>query len=61
LLQQGSVNVGKWETEEVNIIDDYKSAFGEAPPPVATIAIMNDSDNTGEKAISYVDYIEVYK
>lgn len=61
LLEQGSVNVGKWETEEVNIIDDYKAAFGESPPSAATIAIMNDSDNTGEKAISYVDYIEVYK
>ena len=61
LLEQGSANIGKWKTEEVNIIDDYKAAFGEAPPPVATIAIMNDSDNTGEKGISYVDYIEVYR
>ena len=61
LLEQGSANIGKWKTEEVNIIDDYKAAFGENPPSVATIAIMNDSDNTGEKGISYVDYIEVYK
>lgn len=61
LLQKGSANAGKWKVENVNIINDYKSAFGKDPPAAATIAIMNDSDNTGEKAISYLDYIEVYK
>ena len=24
------------------------------------VGIMNDSDNTGEQSISYLDYIEVY-
>jgi hypothetical protein len=61
LLEQGSANLGKWKIEDVNIMEDYKDAFGEYPPSTATIAIMNDSDNTGEKSISYVDYMEVYK
>ncbi|MFQ5456207.1 MAG: DUF3047 domain-containing protein [Nitrospirota bacterium] len=61
LLQKGGANAGKWKTESVNIIEDYRSAFGEDPPAISSIAIMNDSDNTGEKAVSYVDYIEVYK
>lgn len=61
LLQQGSSNIGKWMNEEINIIKDYRSAFGKEPPPLATIGIMNDSDNTGEKAVSYMDFIEVSK
>ena len=61
ILQTGAENAGKWIEQEVNIIDDYRKAFGEDPPAVASLAIMNDSDNTGESAISYVDYIEVYR
>ena len=60
LLQKGELNVGKWQTEEVNILKDYQEAFGKKPPDTASIAVMIDSDNTGEKATSYVDYIEVY-
>ncbi len=59
LLQKGGENVGKWVYEEVNIVEDYRRAFGSDPPAMARIAIMNDSDNTGESSISYVDYIEV--
>ena len=61
LLEEGAGNAGKWIEEKVNIIDDYRKAFGEDPPVVASLAIMSDSDNTGEKAVSYVDYIEVYR
>ena len=60
LLQKGDANVGKWLIHDVNVLEDYEDAFGEKPPPIASIAIMNDSDNTGEKSISYLDYIEVY-
>lgn len=59
ILQAGGENAGKWLEEEVNITEDYRRAFGEEPPPIAAIAIMNDSDNTGEKATSYIDFIEI--
>lgn len=61
MLEKGRENVGKWIDEEINIIKDYKRAFGKAPPAIASIAIMNDSDNTKEKSISYIDFIEVFK
>jgi hypothetical protein len=61
VLQKGKANAGKWENEDVNIIKDYNSAFGKDPPHTATIAIMNDSDNTGENGISYLDNLEVYR
>lgn len=60
LTQIGSSNCGKWITEKENIIDIYKKAFGTNPPKKATIGFMNDSDNTGESAVSYLDYIEIY-
>ncbi len=55
----GRHGLGKWKVVEVNMVRDYKRAFGKAPPAIARIAIMNDSDNTGEKAVSLVDFIEV--
>lgn len=61
ILQRGASHIGEWQTEEVNILKDYQAAFGGPPPAVANIAVMNDSDNTSEGSISYIDYIEVYK
>jgi hypothetical protein len=60
-LEKGEVNVGKWQTHEIDIIRDYQMAFGKKPPEIASLAIMNDSDNTGEQSISYIDYIEISK
>ena len=59
IMESGHENADKWINESVNIIDDYKKAFGEAPPEQAGLAIMCDADNTGEKAESFVDYIEI--
>jgi hypothetical protein len=61
IVEAGEEKAGKWMTEEVDIIEDYEKAFGVSPPAIASIAIMNDSDNTGESSASYVDYIEIYK
>ena len=61
ILEKGRNRVGTWVEETVNILEDYRKAFGKEPPATAGVAIMNDSDNTGEKAVSYVEYIEVFK
>lgn len=61
LLEKGPAKAGTWVDEEVNIVEDYQKAFKTAPPARARIAIMNDSDNTGESSVSYMDYIEVFK
>lgn len=60
VLEEGEELAGKWVEETVNIVEDYRKAFGEDPPTSATIGIMNDSDNTGESSGSFVDYIEIY-
>jgi hypothetical protein len=61
ILENGGSRIGMWVEETVNILDDYRAAFGKDPPQTAGIAIMNDSDNTGEMAVSYVEYIEVFR
>ena len=61
LVEQGEKNIGMWMEEEVNIVADYELAFNSKPPEVATIAIMNDSDNTGETSVSHIDFIEILK
>ncbi|MBI5039029.1 MAG: DUF3047 domain-containing protein [Nitrospirae bacterium] len=57
LLRKGNTHVGQWQTEDVDILKDYRAAFGEDPPAIASLAVMNDSDNTGEGSVSYLDYI----
>ena len=58
-LRSGDAKAGEWMTETVDILKDYKKAFGKEPPETASLAIMCDSDNTGEKAQAHVDFIEV--
>jgi hypothetical protein len=60
-LEKGNGRTGMWQDEEINILQDYKRAFGADPPSIASIAIMNDSDNTGQQSVSYIDFIEVFK
>jgi len=49
-VTRGDARVGEWVTVKRDIVADYRRAFGEAPPPVVGIAVMSDSDNTGESA-----------
>lgn len=60
-LRSGAALAGQWLEEERNILDDYREAFGTDPPAKASLAFMNDSDNTGESSESWIDWIEVYR
>jgi len=60
-LRSGTQDTGKWVSEDVNVIEDYRKAFGGDPPVKASLAIMSDSDDTGEKAVAHIDFIEVYQ
>jgi hypothetical protein len=54
-LQQGGAKAGQWVQERRNILADYRQAFGTAPPRQATVAIMADTDDTGERVSAWVD------
>jgi hypothetical protein len=53
VVESGEAKLNQWVNEERNIFEDYKRAFGEEPPMISGIAIMTDTDNTGESATAY--------
>lgn len=58
-VNAGPERTGEWITVERDIVADYRQAFGEAPPAIVGIAIMSDSDNTGERATAWYGDIEL--
>jgi hypothetical protein len=59
VVESGFEHTGKWITEERNIREDFISAFGENPPLVGAIAIMTDTDDTGETAKAWYGMIRI--
>jgi len=53
VVESGAGKLNQWITEERNILEDYRKAFGEDPPMISGVAIMTDTDNTGESAVAY--------
>lgn len=53
VIESGPAKLNQWVTEKRDIAADYRQAFGEAPPAISGIAIMTDSDNTGESATAW--------
>ena len=53
VVKSGGARLNQWVNEKRNLFEDYKKAFGEESPPVSGVAIMTDTDNTGESATAY--------
>ena len=53
VLQSGNVRSKEWIEEQRNLLDDYRLAFGHEPTEIIGIAIMTDTDNTGEEVTAY--------
>jgi len=54
-VESGDENAGQWIAVRRDIVADYRRAFGEDPPSVGSIAVMTDTDNTGETATAWYD------
>jgi len=52
-VESGEAKLNQWVSEERNVYEDYKRAFGKEPPMVSGVAIMTDTYNTGESATAY--------
>lgn len=52
-VESGEKKAGTWTSERRNVLEDYRAAFGEDPPPISGVAIMTDTDNTGTSATAY--------
>jgi len=53
VVESGPARLRQWISYERDIVADYRRAFGEDPPPISGVALMTDSDNTGESAVAY--------
>lgn len=49
----GHRDLGAWHRVRVNVLEDYRRAFGEEPPPVRAVGVMSDSDNTGARTVAW--------
>lgn len=59
-VQSGDEYAGQWMTEERNLLDDYRRLFGGDPPQAGAIAIMTDTDNTGESVRAWYDDLMLF-
>jgi hypothetical protein len=53
VVESGHAQLGEWQSYRRNVYEDYQAAFKEEPPPISGVAIMTDTDNTGESATAY--------
>jgi hypothetical protein len=60
-VESGNERAGEWLSARRNVYKDYRRIFGEEPREVGGIAIMSDSDNTGESARAWYDDLRFVK
>jgi len=53
VVRSGPDHVGQWLDEKRNLLEDYRKCFGKDPPKAGAVAIMTDTDNTGEQAVGW--------
>ncbi|MDD2391282.1 MAG: DUF3047 domain-containing protein [Desulfobacterales bacterium] len=61
VVESGEEKLNAWVDEQRNVYEDFKTAFGKEPPVITGVAIMTDTDNTGETAVSFYGDIGFYK
>ena len=59
VVDSGTAQLGQWVEHERNVYEDYVKAFKEAPPLISGVAIMTDTDNTGESAVAWYGEISL--
>jgi hypothetical protein len=60
-VESGPERTGKWITERRNVYEDYQRVFRADPPKAGAIAIMTDTDNTGEETTAWYGPIRLQK
>ena len=57
VARSGGAEAGRWMSESHDIYADFRRIVGREPPRIAGIALMTDTDDTGERAVAYYDAI----
>ena len=50
VVDSGSHGLGRWRDHRRVLAADFRRAFGEAPGPLQSVAVMTDADNTRSRA-----------
>lgn len=58
VAESGRDKLGTWQDVTRNVYEDYRRAFGEEPGQISAIAIMTDTDNTGDNVHAYYGDIQ---
>jgi hypothetical protein len=61
VAEGGSKNLGKWIEYERNLYEDFKMLYNEEPRKLIFIGIINDTDQTKQKATSYISDLRFHK
>ncbi|WP_167527586.1 DUF3047 domain-containing protein [Desulfosarcina alkanivorans] len=61
VVESGPDHLDRWRTARRNIADDFERAFGTDPPRISGIAVMSDTDNTGESATAWYGDIVLHR
>lgn len=54
IVEGGSENLGKWRSYQKNLYEDFRALYDEEPCRLIFIGILNDTDQTGKEAVSYI-------
>lgn len=52
-VDSGSDGLGQWQHHQRDVLADYRRLFGSEPGKVDAVAIMTDTDNTGQQATGW--------
>jgi hypothetical protein len=53
VVENAASPVNNWITEERDVYEDYRKAFGENPTGITGVAIMTNTDNMGGQATAW--------
>lgn len=53
VLRSGSADAGAWQEESRDVLADYRRLFGREPEEFNGVAVMVDTDNTGQRALAW--------
>jgi hypothetical protein len=53
VVDSGPAFLNQWRMHRRNIVEDFRKAFGTEPPRISGVAVMTDTDNTGESVTAW--------
>jgi len=53
VVRSGAADAGRWVSESRDVYADYRTIVGDEPPRIAGVALMTDTDDTGERAVAW--------